>query len=195
MIGKLIKKAKITSINYLDVHFIETELIQGQEVASKVIKQAKWDPHPDLKIAFDKLKFHVAYLCKITPHSELDEQLHKHPDLMEIMVTGFVTGGDEEHAGVTIIAKRQLDNGRVLNLLTPFTKFHDDHNPYKHGYELEQDVKACIDQVGLYLDGKAADMEIEPVPKQGDLFQHAPPVKGGIIDDLEDPDSFDLEPF
>lgn len=194
MIGKLIKKAKITSINYLDVHYLETEMIEGREVTSKAIKKCTWDPHQDLKTAFDKLKFHVAYLCKIVPQGELDLQLHEHPILLELLVSGFVTGGDGEHAGVTIIARRQLDNGRVQNIITPFTKFQDEHNPYEHGYNLEEHVRACIEQVRLYLDGKAAPMENEPEPVQGQLFTPEAPTHKNI-DDIEELTSDELEPF
>jgi hypothetical protein len=69
-------------------------------------------------------------------------------------VTGISIGGDGEHEGVTIIAKRQLRNKRILNIITPFVKFQDEVAPYDYEAELSAHVSDIVYEIEAYIAGK-----------------------------------------
>lgn len=96
-------------------------------------------PHDDFKAAMESLKPHALCISEMIDHVKaVDEQI-----LSKVEVTGISIGGHDEHEGVTIIAQRKLKHNRVLNIITPFVKFQDEHCPYAFSDELF----ACVNNV------------------------------------------------
>jgi len=69
---------------------------------------------------------------------------------------GISLGGSDEHSGVTIVGKKKLNNRKVLNLVTPFIKFEDEHCPYKFSNDLYDACNEIITEANLYMEGKHA---------------------------------------
>jgi hypothetical protein len=171
---KTIKKAKLNSVGYLEVEF--EQKVTSEENETFVIEAAQkctWSPHNDLLILLDLLKPHLAVLCEqvenmleITSHENIslvDELFlgketvnQPHPILSKLKVTGFTIGGSDEHEGVTLIGRRMLANNRVLNLVSPFCKWEDEHNGYEYSYELAAIISNLQNEVIEYLNGKKA---------------------------------------
>ena len=107
--------------------------------------------HPDLRAAFDALTIHLVVLCELGEYRDLQENAHK---LMDFEVTGFTLGGDGEHSGCCLIGRKNLSTRKVLNLVSPFTKFDDETTDYKHNRDLEALVKKAAEEAELYLSGK-----------------------------------------
>lgn len=110
--------------------------------------------HPDMVEALAKLRGHVVELCEMGEYPTMEDIPEKL--LSSIEVTGISIGGSGEHEGATIIAKRKLRNNRILNLVTPFTKFEDEHSPYKYESGFSFCVGVVIDEARQYLNGKFA---------------------------------------
>lgn len=149
-----IKKAKLTSIGYLEVEYQRQVAVDGKPVWIDVTEKPKWDPHSDLLNAFSALRIHLVRLCEQVKDEPEGDELEKL--LSDFKVTGFVIGGSDEHEGVTLIGRKALANNRVLNLISPFTKWEDEHNGYDYSYELASLVGDCQDEVVEYLGGKKA---------------------------------------
>lgn len=116
--------------------------------------------HPDMVEALASLRKHVVELCELGEYPTFDDIPERL--LGAIEVTGISIGGSGEHEGVTIIAKRKLRNNRILNLVTPFTKFEDEHSPYKYELDLSCCVGVVVDEARQYLNGKfAPDAQIK----------------------------------
>lgn len=111
--------------------------------------------HEDLVNALQNLRPHVLAITEsFEPKSDLAEIPEQMLDKIE--VTGISIGGSDEHLGVTIIAKRKLKHGKILNLTTPFQKYEDENMPYEFAGELYADVEQLVDEVQQYLNGKYA---------------------------------------
>jgi hypothetical protein len=152
-----IKKAKLTSLAGLEVEFEEKiTTAEGETFTIEGTKKCTYSPHSDLYGRFDRLKIHLAALCEQVSEAELADQREDHPALGKLKVTGFAIGGENEHEGVTLIGRKGLANNRVLNLVSPFTKWEDEHNGYKWSYELGSIIQECQSEVEQYLDGKKA---------------------------------------
>lgn len=111
-------------------------------------------PHTDFINSMNKLIPHVILLCEIGDYGSVEAIPDK--ELQKIEVTGITIGGHDEHEGVVVIAKKRLKHNKVVNLITPFTKWEDEHN----GYTFERLLQiACFNVLGeaeLYLNGKYA---------------------------------------
>jgi hypothetical protein len=158
---KTIKKAKLNSVGYLEVEFEQKVVSEDNETFTfESAQKCTWSPHNDLLVKLDALKPHLAVLC------EQEEMLsiiawengmnQPHPILSKLKVTGFTIGGSDEHEGVTLIGRRMLANNRVLNLVSPFCKWEDEHNGYEHSYELAAIISSLQHEVSEYLNGKKA---------------------------------------
>ena len=159
---KTIKKAKLNSLDYLEVEY-EQRIIteENEKFTIETSKKCTWSPHNDLLILLDQLKPHLAVLCEqvenmleITSHEGDFET--PHPILAKLKVTGFTIGGSDEHEGVTLIGRRVLAGNKVLNLVSPFTKWEDEHNGYENSYELSVIISDLQHEVTEYLNGKKA---------------------------------------
>lgn len=170
---KTIKKAKLNSLSYLEVEHEDQFVSDDKEKFTKeTFEKCTWPPHNDLLILLDKLKPHLAVLCEqvenmleITSYEEAFEK--PHPILAKLKVTGFTIGGSDEHEGVTLIGRRVLAGNKVLNLVSPFCKWEDEHNGYEQSYELSIIISDLQHEVIEYLMGKRAplkqlSLEFEP---------------------------------
>lgn len=156
-----IKKAKLNSVANMEIDYEESSVnTEGERITFEITKKCLYPPHNDLLLTIDALKPFVAELCELI-EGDCNED---NPVLSKIKVTGYVIGGADEHEGVTIIARKQLAHNKVLNLVTPFTKWVDEHNGYDKSYQMASAIRECDDEVMKYLDGKQApkaQMEIE----------------------------------
>lgn len=113
-------------------------------------------PTADFKAAINRLRIHMVCICEqpeavnITSDNvyEFDTE-----QLMNYEITGYSIGGSDDSAGVTIIGKKLLLGGKVLNLNVPFTKYEDEDG-YEHGAALMGDIEACNAEVEAFLNGK-----------------------------------------
>lgn len=166
---RTIKKAKLNGVGYLELEYTEDVTNEaGEKFTVECSKKCTWDVHPDLLNALDELKPDLAALCEQEEleHMQNYASIHKelHPILSKLKVTGFVIGGSDEHEGVTLIGRRMLANNRVLNLISPFTKWEDEHNGYERSYEMAAIIHRLQTECELYLDGKmrpAAQLSLE----------------------------------
>lgn len=109
---------------------------------------------------------HVAILCEQVSDRALFDPTEVEAKLLtKITCTGFSIGGNDEHEGVTLIGRREMKNNRILNLVAPFTKWEDENAEYKHSWELQRAINACVLEVELYL----FEDKYAPDP-QGELF-------------------------
>lgn len=138
----------------LEVTFKEefTEANYSNEVSKKCSQIV----HADLRAALERLKLHLVVVCEQPEAGMIDfESIHEFnlEQLDKYIVTGYVVGGNDESAGVTIIGQKLLKSGSVLNLISPFTKFEDTEN-YAFAGELYADIQACNWEVSEYLFGE-----------------------------------------
>lgn len=140
-------KAKITKDSTLVATYKDengTTTVEGKNLVTS-----------DLINAFSKLNPHAALL---TEQKEVDgiESVDEVPDIIGqvLDVTGYSIGGDGDNEGVTLIAKRFLKTGKVLNLCAPFTMFNNENESYINAFELEQEIQSCEFEVKEYLFNK-----------------------------------------
>jgi hypothetical protein len=134
-----------------------TEKYPDANYKNEVTKASEQYIHPDLKYALGLLKPHVALICEMPEAGSVkdvtspsDGELNETLD--RIIVTGYSKGGNDDSAGVCIIAQRILKTGQVLNITTPFTKFDDEiGDGYPYGGALKSVVERCDYEVDAYL--------------------------------------------
>lgn len=138
-----IKKVKLTKSRTLEVTLSEEVTVNGMPVTNEVVKKCEYLAHQDLLDALAKLAPHMVNICELMTPSE------------ELRITGFSISENSDGAGVTIIASKTLTNGKVLNLVSPFTDFFSED--YSLSEELQIDVNDCVSEVELYInEGKSA---------------------------------------
>ena len=130
--------------------------------------------HEDMKTALSKLDFHLAEICEQTGKSK---SVKKGGDIIDsvpnIQVTGYSIGGDDtDSEGVTLIGKRNLKSGKVLNLVAPYNSFDGELNDYQHLPDLSGEVNSCNEEAIKYIGGKpapVAQLELFGVGENEDL--------------------------
>ncbi len=144
-------KAKITKDSTLVATYKDengTTTVEGKNLVTS-----------DLINAFSKLNPHAALL---TEQKEVDgiESVDEVPDIIGqvLDVTGYSIGGDGDNEGVTLVAKRFLKTGKVLNLCAPFTMFNNENESYINAFELEQEIQSCEFEVKEYLFNKNGEL-------------------------------------
>jgi hypothetical protein len=100
--------------------------------------------HPDLRLAFNALTPHVIALADI-----YDEKGPVAPE--KISVIGFSLTGTENSETVTIIATRELENLKLVNITTPPQAWDDQVTPYEHADDLSLLIEECKAEVYEYL--------------------------------------------
>ncbi len=127
-----IKKAKIKTKLFIEAEY--TELL-GNGVNNKVNFNSNNVVHADLKAAFDDLNETLAIMC---------EQYEKEKkEIGDVTFTGFVLGGIGDSAGVTLIGHRKLQNGKILNLISPFVTYDE--------LDIRDEINTCIEEVYKYI--------------------------------------------
>lgn len=150
----VIKKAKLYNDKFLEIEF---ENVERQKDDSFVTDQFKLTAghivHDDLLKSFAALKPHVITLCEL---DEWENVVGQEEKLFKYSCTGFTIGGSNEHEGVTLIGRKTLSSKKVLNLITPFTKYDMETTDYEYSEELRIAVLNACAEVIAYLDGKHA---------------------------------------
>ncbi len=124
------------------------------ETTDEVVRKSSQVIHADLKIALSALKAHLIIICEQPEAGQVDDIYNAAGYAFDnYEVTGYTIGGSDENEGVTIIGKKLLKTGQVLNLIAPFTKYEDEDG-YKYGNALSQEIMGCDHEVLAYLDGK-----------------------------------------
>ena len=143
-------KAK-TREGKLECEYENIVRIDDNVSTDEVIMKGGANYHTDLRTAFDALIIHLVVLCELGEYRDLESK----PDLLnDFQVTGFTLGGSDEHAGCCLIGRKNLSTRKVLNLVSPFTKFDDETTDYKHNRDLEALVNKATEEAELYLSGK-----------------------------------------
>ncbi len=169
-----INKAKIK-----DNLFLTAEYSEVISAGTKSISEDFTAPvHDDLKRAFKKLTIHLLLLTGqvfsdtdetgLPATFDKDRTLHLYDPEGEFFFneagwniidntycSGFTIGGNGDSEGVTLIGRRTLGNGKILNLVSPFQKWEGDSYNYAWLGELSEIISECRGEVHLYLfDGK-----------------------------------------
>jgi len=158
-----IRKAKLKSRS-LEVELIETVETENGPISNEVIIKSSGLVHEDLINTFNKLALHMIVICDMKKSELINEENIDEFDMSLIsdyQVKGFSLGGDDENEGASIIGARKFSSGKVLNIVTPFTKFNDGNDPYMFNGDFYNDIDAAIYQVDQYLDGKYAIKQLE----------------------------------
>lgn len=157
------KKIKIVEDNFLEVEYTETERNEHYTNIVEVKKVFKQFIHQDLRDELKTLIPHLAALCELVTTHIAEEicngELHYLDNIVceRTTVTQVVFGGEDEHAGITLVGRRVLKNRRVLNLVAPFTKFFEENEPYPLMDDLMRCLECFENEVRAYiLEGKYA---------------------------------------
>lgn len=166
-----VKKTKIKGMT-LYVEMEETIVKpNGDRIINDVKKDSDQLIHPDLQKAFDDLIIHLIMICdqkedgsafRILAAEKLQIEIDKFDkdQVAKYGVSGFVIGGEDAN-GVTLIGHKTLEDGKVINLISPFSKYED----YKNGQELSLAIESCIYEVEQYLfEGKCAEDNQMKIP-------------------------------
>lgn len=195
-----IKKAKLHDNLFLLVEFDE-HLVNN--VTNKIKRESTAPVHQDLVRAFKLLDPHLAFICYeitqdefikaiepnkeaavivslVDPKSKKSRKLNlfneeeKEPNPEDAFkVTGFSIGGSGDSEGVTLIGRRELPNGKIKNIISPFTKWLDDK--YSHGSELAQVIEECKYEIKEFIvNGKQAPDRQQEIDFPGDEDETQP---------------------
>lgn len=177
----VIKKAKLKGRS-LDVEIEEFIDVEGAgTVTNEVTKSCGNLVHDDLVNAFDNLKKHLVCICDMRGSDMLHQSNIEGFDLellKEYNITGFSIGGNDENEGVTLIGNRKFVSGKVLNIITPFTKFQDENDPYKFASELVEDIEHCKYEVEEYLFNQKCAVKQLEMDFEGDVSDNEAAVDG-----------------
>lgn len=175
-----IRKAKLTKKGTLEVTYDEIVMNGNQTVINKLNLSDGHKAHEDLINAFASLNVHIAIITEQVRTQEKSNKIiardFVHKDdiaiLDAIKVNGIAIGGDDME-GAVLIGSRKLKDASVLNIVSPFTKYHD--STYAFAEELMQDVEVAKNEVHDYLNGKhAPDEQLElELAAESEFFDEA----------------------
>lgn len=152
-----IKKASIKNSHFL---YVEYEEVNDDGTINTVKKECQQIIHEDLKNLYKQLNKHLAMLTELLDSSvvnDLDTIEVSYDSLLSKMdTTGFTIGGTDDHEGVCIIGQRKLKGNKVLNLVSPFTKWNEEGEPYDFIENLQSIIDDLKYEVNEYLLGKCA---------------------------------------
>ena len=150
-----VKKAKLRG-HSLEVEMQEELVVEGSgSVTNEITKKCNTLVHEDLKKALSKLKLHLIVICDLR-HADIIHNADEFDQIdleqfKEYEVTGFSIGGEDDNEGVVLIGSRKFSSGKVLNIVTPFTKYVDENDPYVFASELSLDIASAVYEVEQYL--------------------------------------------
>lgn len=147
-----IKKAKFKDDKVTVVYEQKTKR-DDKNYTSNVTKESNIPPHADLINALKQLTTHLALITEQVNDTTSPQAANV---MKNIKVTQLSIGGDDDQTGVTLVGMRTLSNGKVLNLVSPFTKFDDEYEDYIHIDQLFTDVHLALEEFEAYLNGKYA---------------------------------------
>lgn len=157
-------KTKIHKIKIKDgCAIVDYDEVSEEGKVTEVTKKCPYLVTDDFKNALDRFKAHLAKICDLKEAGWIsDEDLSYEKETLEtIKVTGIVISGSDESEGVVIIGQKEIGS-KVLNLVSPFTKFTDDHEPYPHEHQLYEDaIHACYEAELYLFENKVAVQQLE----------------------------------
>jgi hypothetical protein len=152
------------------------EMMTGPTAGDSVNRSGASIIHDDMRVAFAKLKPHLAMICEevdaakitdISDYESLDvlEDYKKNSieaKVVQFTVTGIQLEGSGENESVQLTGVKRLSTLEDLHLKTPRVKWEGAY-PFVH--ELRAIIDELKSEVEQYMNGKAA-----PVMVQQDLF-------------------------
>lgn len=123
--------------------------------------------HGDLRASFGLLAKHVAIMADTSESIAIKAALEAGSEFSEIdpeltsdiKVTGIIITGEEDGAGIMIIAQKRI-GPKVLNIITPNMKFEEDAF-YRWMEDLQIDIHSIEQEAYLYIfEGKAAEKQL-----------------------------------
>ena len=147
---KKIKTDGITvTLEYSTVNKVKDAEGKESVVTNDFVAVIRNRPHPDMINALADLRAHVVMMCEMGDFGSLETIPENLINTLE--VTGISIGGSDEHEGVTIVAKKKLRHNKILNLITPFTKWEDEHMPYRYENDLFSACSLVLEEARQYL--------------------------------------------
>lgn len=114
--GKLIKEDKEVKIEY-------TQRLSSDVEAAVCTYDQKGTPRKEMRIAFDKLKPHVALLSEFVSLKGIKKIEDVSDESIEdLNVSGFSLSSGKSGEGVILTAQKTLSNGKKMGFNTPTTK-------------------------------------------------------------------------
>jgi hypothetical protein len=133
------------------------ELLTGKTKGDVVNRKGAHLVHEDLEDAFKELDVFIAHIDGAfvsfannqTPIQELEEK----EELSKYHVFGFKFSGSEENKAVIFQGEKYTPHG-TISFNTPKIKL--ENTTYLYADDLQLRLNNCIEEVELYMDGKAA---------------------------------------
>lgn len=144
-----IRKAKLKDI-FLSVQYSE----RLTDSTNSVTKDCTAPVHQDMKDAFARMDDMLRQICE-------------QPDGAKVFCNGFSIGASRD--GATLMGYRELESGKVLNLVAPYERYEDN-------FVLETAISHSIQEVLQYLfEGKQApDAQMSLFDEEIDETQSEP---------------------
>lgn len=137
----------------------------GETLRVEIIKKFPYQPKDELLAALDTLVPHLMMLCEVIEAAYFD----KTTDVLELALCEKfkVTGLVVKTTGVTLIGRRTLRAGKVLNMTTPFLLWESaELTPEEGGYEFANTLLFDIDRVTTlalaYVEGDYHRRAVDP---------------------------------
>jgi hypothetical protein len=146
-----IRKAKIAFGAFLELEWDESTGMP--KMVNKVSKKSKYAVHPDLIVAFDELKIHMARLADLIPSAAENEEIN----LKGINVHTIQIKGKGDNEGIILTGTKLTRHKKLVAVITPLLKWTDVH--YEHIGELYNLTEEIFEECRQYLNGKHAHKE------------------------------------
>lgn len=176
-------KAKLTREKGVNVGVYAEYTLGVAQGNAELTAQHKRPPHQDLLTALGRLIPHLCFMCRQVPQVSdagiafafdnpymqslvvSEDDFYTRPEFADFLVTGY---SYDDKGGVVLIGQRVLPTGKVLNLIAPREDLAPEQETgmeYCYLLDLGRLLRACDDEVKLYLGGKHGPMVV-----QADLF-------------------------
>lgn len=166
-------KTEIKKVSIKSDHLVVIYEERVGNDSNQVTKDCGAIIHADLRTAFDAMKKHLVCLCEQMEGEMITVQNFETFDLEKLSnytITGITKGGSDDSEGVTIVGSKLLKTGKVLNIVSPFTKYEDEYPFVDH---LGLGVNECLYEVEQYLfNGKHGYKQKEidfDIPEEADI--------------------------
>lgn len=155
-----IMSAKLNSSNTFNVGVIEISDSDNNIKEMPTVK-CDWIAHEDLLNLFSGLDIHLAEMSEMPEAAGLAFINEEAGD--RIMCNSFTISGEDGFEKIMLSGKRDLLNGKSINLVSPSFSW-DDSNPYPYMQQLSELIYEIRAELAEYYNGKTAPK------RQLDLF-------------------------
>ena len=162
-----LQKFKLTKLGANAEYSEKEEVDGGVNLETLVTKSYPFQPADELIESFHQLVPHLMMLCEVIQEETVREPgdlLDDFPLSESFLVTGIVV----KESGVTLIGRRKLRGGKVLNMTTPFLlwEVNEHMEQYRFRNELYKAVTTaenlCLEYIeGGYLKRAAHNTQLE----------------------------------